>query len=90
MMQYSRSKVLKRILKINLGGFADKIGISPQYLSDILSGKKQPSYSLCLKMEEYSGISFLWFLLPPDKARLFTDSILDSYRDFYLKSSKYF
>ena len=88
MMQYSRSKVLKRILKINLGEFADKIGISPQYLSDILGGRKQPSYSLCLKMEEYSGISFLWFLLPPDKARFFTDSMLATDRASYLVSLK--
>ena len=70
MLEFSRSEKLRQI-GFKLGKFADQLNISPQYLSDILSGRKQPSYSLCLKMEETTGITFLWFLLPPDKARFF-------------------
>jgi ribosome-binding protein aMBF1 (putative translation factor) len=65
-----RSKTLRE-KGWKLGKLASKVGISSQYLSDILSGKKQPSYPLCMKLEEQTEITFLWFILPPSKARYF-------------------
>lgn len=79
-MNFSRSKTIKD-LGFKLGDFAFQLNISPQYLSDVLHGRKTPSYKLSLKMQDLTGISFLYFLLDPMKARFFKMDKFDEIKD---------
>lgn len=48
-------KFLKKQKK-NQGEFAQELGISEAFLSQILSGKRQPSLPLAVKLEELTGV----------------------------------
>jgi len=45
---------------------AEKVGISPTHISDIIHGRKRPSPDLALKLEKVTGVSRLAWLYPDE------------------------
>ena len=42
---------------VSINKLADGIGISQSYMSEMLSGKKEPSVEICNKIADYFGVS---------------------------------
>lgn len=56
-----KSELAKFVLNnsggISINKLADGIGISQSYMSEMLSGKKEPSVEICNKIADYFGVS---------------------------------
>lgn len=55
-----RIRIVRKDLGMSQKEFGDRIGISDNYVSEIESGKKEPSVPILLAIEYRFGISMVW------------------------------
>lgn len=57
-----RIKIIRSKHSLTQQAFSDRIGISPNYLSELETGKAKPSKPVLLALEHRYGVSYDWLL----------------------------